>query len=379
MDIALYEHVRRLSRQSDSGTRKEEERFALPRVLIPLMGSHGAEIPSGLLLETVYLIPTPPDTEGGKGALTAETWQRLHALVRYCSQQCDSRMRPDGSLLMPHMDNLTDVLELIKAAAEKVGMTLGEDVRVGIRFNCAAQSVQLSQTTAPAKGKKAAAKEVPSAENVEPTWVYTLFAGEAEVTGAQLSEYVIQQLTSFPNHGVIFLEDSHDTTDTEGWYRLHNAFKTMAVLSCRGAFSRHRGSAASLESLLAQVSASHIAANIALDPIQITDVSHFLSLAGASQKQNLWMSVYRGAEEGGAQEHLVDLAVGTGSSFVDIGPLLSASALVSRQLCVQERLSAQRQMEEQVSYVGRNSEEDFPVSAAEVPEIKRKNEKEEKK
>ncbi|EPY23493.1 enolase [Strigomonas culicis] len=352
-----------------------EDRYTLPRLLLPFFGQSDDAAKTGVALHTLYLIPACLRAEG-RGVVGEAVWEKLYAAYQVCCQRCHHRTRADGAYVLEGLENLTDAVELAREMLAAAGLTVGVDVSLGLRVGAAGRYVQAEAPAAhTGKGKKAAVTVV--VEPASPVWLYTLFYGEPDVTSAQLATYLQQQVLACEG-AVVYLEDTHELGDAEGHHRLLNALKDRCVLSCRGPLAAPE----QVESGLTESAAAGLHTNWALPASQLHTISWLFAMyyrwtTAADHSVGLVFS----AMEGCSAADTLDLAVAVGAGFVEVGGLTrtSGAAAVARFLRLQADLTALHRLTDLPALTQYAPAQTFEGFTDDVPEIKRKVEKKKKK
>lgn len=378
-----------------------------------------------------------------KGLVSEEVFERLLAAYRLFSDKMSGpAVREDGAFVHVHVENVVDAVQLASEVLQAVGLRPGVDVCFGMRIQCPVirsnnnpggkadggsgsgtshQPVSTSSSST-GKGSKRGAKNADQGKVEE--IMYGLFAGDPEVTGAQVAEYLVEQVQAC--HGVlVFLEDTHDPQNVAGLYRLMSRLGNRVVISGQGMYgpgSLPQNTASSLPKLshgpsltsltpqtvsplpppqlpqqhtrteerrgrswFHQIEAgitSMWSHNIAVPIRQVGSISRVMRVTMMLDAHSRSFTLSTRSDDRDLQ-HIVDLGISISASFISLGGLnLSTSCdAVSYFLGVQEQLARTRSLNDQPSIAHLTSGVTGlpPIPDEFVAEIKRKNDKKKKK
>ncbi|KAG8342233.1 Enolase N terminal domain [Trypanosoma vivax] len=340
--VPLFQHVR-----DTLELPLPRDTYAMPQPCINFFGPENATT-ARVALKDVIIIPTMND-----GVLPVHVIQKIFAAFRHFSKTHNANARSDGSLAFDTFENITDAIAVAEAALRAVGLVPVEDVCVGLRL-----------ATVVANPRKEG-KEVG-----EP--LYALFPGDQEVSGAQLAEYVWEQIRNYAGF-VVYLEDTHCDWDAAGIRRLHA--HTGGTVAFSGYELYNQSQYTKVEQGLSDLWTSNV-------------VLHLNAMSTLSRLYDVVRLVRsrEGCTVGIASQDMLHnvpftahLAVGIGARYLCIGGLLNIvqCEALSHLVCVQQTLQQSRQLLEETPQLACVELPEAPTGT--VPEIKRRLEKKKRK
>lgn len=195
-----------------------------------------------------------------KGILSEELFERLLAAYRLFNERMNRPpVRDDGAFVYANIENVVDAVQLASEVVQAAGLRPGKDVCFGMRIQCPVTRLSSSAgkiesggnssgngggagtnnsttTTSSSSGKS----NKRGVKNAEPGKIeevmYGLFSGDPEVSGAQVAEYLAEQVHAC--HGLlVFLEDTHDPQNLSGIHRLMDRLGSAVVVSGQGMYT----------------------------------------------------------------------------------------------------------------------------------------------
>lgn len=371
---------------------------AMPLLLLPLFG-HGdpsASPVGSVYFRTLYLIPltsalgsTAKESESGlvedasrtRALMTEEMLERLIVAYSLLNEKLNHPpLRSDGGFTYTSFENLSDAVTMVVDVMATVGLRAGSDFCFGVRVDCPVtrhSPEAIAASMAPAGKGKRPPKDQGKLEAV----MYNLFPGDPEVTGAQVTEYMMDQVQAC-NGLLVFLEDTHDANNAAGVQRLMTRLGGdggVMISSCSGLLS----SPQSRESLVETVEEgikSLLSQNFSLPVRLVGSMTRLMGIGKLLEVNHRCVTLVASSNDSDVA-HLIDLAVGISAKYVCVGGLMSPTACsaLSHYIEVQSSLLEQRALEDPLPPCITFAADLPPLSEELVPEIKRRNEKKKKK
>lgn len=362
------------------GVGMANDTFSLPQLLIPFFGYNTATAtpschPGSVCLHTLYLMPGASVTEGTdtSGIFTRETAVALmNAICTFGEANAGAVVREDGAYVVENCENISDAVQIATDALANVGLRAGTDVCFGIRIACPVVRHNTAAVAAPAPKSK---KSAPKAEAT----MYRLFAGDADVTAAQLAEYVRQEVEQCKDR-IVFVEDTHDAQDEQGLYTMQNFMKEWkGIVSGSGMYMGD-----SEEEHVSRVvlgTRRMWSENVTVMPSRVGSITGLLHLC--KQAGDAGRSYCIACESTASPTRAaIDLAFGHKARFLNTGGLRRESGCdaLSYYVTVVESVTAMRAVREQVPADMYKTAGLPPYEGAiPVPEFKRKIDRKRKK
>ncbi|RNF27536.1 putative enolase [Trypanosoma conorhini] len=352
--LSLFAYLRR-----HFGASEETEKFAMPQLCVNFFGPENPST-ARLALKDVLLIPAMPE-----GSMRSDVVQKIFAVFHHFCRAHNTMMRSDGSLEFDDFDNLTDVVSLAEEAVRAVGLTPVNDICIGLRF---AAAVVSSSSSGPAASNAAAWKDNKAAPDV----MYALFPGDVDVSGAQVSEYVREQLQGRTDF-VVYVEDTHCDKDAAGLRRLQASLGESLTVSGRDLYGRSQYKA--LEDGLRGLWTS----NFVLDPGVVgtlSDVGEVVRRVKACDGRRVSFATQELAGNAAMMAHL---SVAMDARFLCMGGLLSTPQceVLSHLMSVQSELLHSTALRREAPRLACMELPNPPNDV--VPEIKRRMDKKKRK
>lgn len=389
------------------------DHYTLPRVVLPFFGrsdTTAVSPPGTVCFQTLYLIPTAPaspfkapvpedgdssaapppdavededDPVNPKGLLSEEVFERLILAYRLFREKYNNpAIREDGAFVYVNAENIVDAVQVASEIIVAAGLKPGIDVSFGMRINCPVtrhNPEAIAASNAPSGKGKRVPKDQGKLEEV----MYTLFSGDAEVTGAQVSEYLFEQV-QLCNGLLVFLEDTHDAQNVAGIHRLMNRLGQCVIISGQSMYSVSPGNN-SFEMIIQKLEngiSSMWSHNFSLQLRQIGTVTRIMGLTKLLDVNRRSFTLAVRSDEREVTD-MVDLAIGISARYLLIGGLTIPSSCdaLAHYVRVQVKLLQMRALNDQPAI---NTQMTFmselpPISDEPVAEIKRKNDKKKKK
>ncbi|ESS68566.1 enolase [Trypanosoma cruzi Dm28c] len=336
-----------------------DEAFTMPQLCISFFGP-GNPSTARLALKDVLLIPAMPE-----GCIPNEIIQKIFAAFHHFCRAHNTMMRSDGSLAYDDFENVTDALGLAEEAVRAVGLTPVKDICIGLRFAAAVTSPSLAATAVPSA---AAWKESKDTTEV----MYALFPGDADVSGAQVSEYLREQLQNCTDF-VVYVEDTHCDRDTFGLQRLQAHLGDLLHVSGRDIYARSQYK--KVEHGIRGLWTS----NFVLDPGAIGTLSDVHEIVRRVKEFEGRCVSFVTQELVGNAATMAHLSVAMEARFLCMGGLLSTPQceVLSHLISIQSELLHSRALSREAPKIARMELPKPPTDV--VPEIKRRMDKKKRK
>ncbi|CCW60287.1 unnamed protein product [Phytomonas sp. EM1] len=425
MRLSLYQHIRALYLKTllaediincNPVTLDADALFFMPQLVIPFFGSvldrHTAT--GSIYIHTLYLLPGVSATSVSDikrdRVVSAELLCKIGSAYRVLAKRRGTNtsshatvalptVREDGAYILDcPLESVVDAVALASEVLQQVGIKPGKEVCFGVRLQCpkVQRSVPEGSTgtifaTHGLKEASIGKKQVSSGPRKKPFHhsaggtpdiMYSLHPGDTDVTGAQVALYLSQQVEK-AGGTLVYLEDTHTAQDEEGLHRLQGILKEQydwkGIVSGYGLYDC-QDKQYDLEERISAGIQRVWSQNLALCPDTVGSITRLMRLGQTIRMGGRAISMVQVPHVRPA-EAVVDLAVGTGTSFLILSSLQlpSACEVVSRFLSMQSSLLRARSLGEPPAW-GIFFPKDLPAVPKDIviPEIRRKNDKKRK-
>ncbi|ESL11585.1 enolase [Trypanosoma rangeli SC58] len=337
---------------------EESEKFAISQLCVNFFGPENI-LTARLALKDVLLIPAMPE-----GSLQSDVVQKIFAVFYHFRRAHNTMMRSDGSLAFDDFDNVTDAVNLAEEAVRAVGLTPVTDICIGLRFAAAV----VSSSSGAVASNVAAGKDNKDTADV----MYALFPGDMDVSGAQVSEYVREQLQNRTDF-VVYVEDTHCDKDTAGLRRLQAHLGDSLTVSGRDLYSRSHYKA--VEDGLRNLWTS----NFVVDPGAIGTLSDVREIVRRVKESDGRRVSFVAQDLVGNAAMAAHLSIAMDARFLCMGGLLSTSQceVLSHLMSIQAELLHSTALCREAPKLACMELPKLP--AAVVPEIKRRMDRKKRK